>query len=119
MATEIIGLSHKEREIIANVVKYTYDDLPRFSDMPNHIELNDYLDIAKLSAILRLADILDKSHKYKFKNIEIQLKNSVLLIITDTLEDITLEKSLLNKKSDFFIEVYGVKPKLKRKKTNK
>ena len=119
MATEIIGLSHKEREIIANIVKYTYYDLPRFSDMPNYIELNDYLDIAKLSAILRLADILDKSHKCKFKNIEIQLKNSVLLIITDTLEDITLEKSLLNKKSDFFIEVYGVKPKLKRKKTNK
>lgn len=119
MATEIIGLSHKEREIIANVVKYVYYDLPRFSDMPNHIELADYLAIAKLSAILRLADILDKSHKQKFNNIEIQLKNSVLLIITDTLEDITLEKSLLNKKSEFFMEVYGVKPKLKRKKTNK
>lgn len=118
MATEILGLSQKEREIIANVVRYLYCDLPRFSEMPNNLKLNDYLNIAKLSAILKLASILDRSHKHKFKNIEVQLKESVLVIMTDTLEDITLEKSLLSKKSEFFKEIFGVKPKLKRKKKN-
>ena len=86
--------------------------------MPNNLELEDYLNIAKLSAILRLSSILDRSHKQKFRNIEVQLKESVLVIMTDTLEDITLEKSLLSKKSEFFKEVFGVKPKLKRKKKN-
>lgn len=118
MSTEILGLSHKEREIIANTVRYLYCELPRFSEMPNNLELEDYLNIAKLSAILRLSSILDRSHKQKFRNIEVQLKESVLVIMTDTLEDITLEKSLLSKKSEFFKEVFGVKPKLKRKKKN-
>lgn len=96
IATEIIGLSHLEREIVANVVKYNHLEFDYYEAMnSNTMDKESYLKIAKLTAILRLANGLDRSHKEKFKNIKITLKEEKLLITVDTQEDITLEKGLL------------------------
>lgn len=106
MATEIIGLSHPEREMIANVVKY------------NTLELEnaDNITMVKLVAIMRVANALDRSHKQKFKNYRMELKENKLLITVKTNEDITLERGLFTEKAEFFEEVFGVKPVLKQKK---
>jgi exopolyphosphatase/guanosine-5'-triphosphate,3'-diphosphate pyrophosphatase len=82
----------------------------------NELNKEEYIMVAKLSAILEVADILDRNHRDKISEVEVSLKDKILVITTDTMEDITLEKSLLNKKSSFFAEVYGVTPKIKRKK---
>lgn len=106
MATEIIGLSHKEREMLAKIVKY------------NTTEIEDYEDltIIKLTAILRVANALDRSHKQKMAGCRFELKGNELLISTKTKEDITLEKGLFTDKAEFFEEVYGVKVVIKQKK---
>lgn len=119
MATEIIGLSHMEREIVANVVKYNhlefdyYEIMGKFSTM----DKESYLKIAKLTAILRIANGLDRSHKQKFKNVKVSLKEDQLLITVDTNEDITLEKGLFGARAAFFEEVYSVRPVIRRKRT--
>lgn len=119
MATEIIGLSHMEREIVANVVKYNhlefdyYEIMGKFSTM----DKESYLKIAKLTAILRIANGLDRSHKQKFKNVKVSLKEDQLLITVDTGEDITLEKGLFGARAAFFEEVYSVRPVIRRKRT--
>lgn len=118
MATEIIGISHREREIVANVVKYNhitfsyYGNMGKYSDM----DRDTYLIVAKLTAILRLANGLDRSHKQKFKNVKISLKEDELIITVDTNEDITLEKGLFGSRADFFREVYNVRPVIKQKR---
>lgn len=118
MATEIIGLSHAERQIIANVVKYNtmefcyYNELATFSS----VSQEEYLVIAKLTAILRIANALDRSHKQKFKDVNITLREDKLVIAVNSQEDLTLEKGTLADKTDFFEEVFNVHPVIKQKK---
>lgn len=113
-STEIIGLTHKEREIVASVVRYNTKDIDDnrvlgFTD-------EEYLKIVKLVAILRVANAMDRSHKQKYKNHKFEIKNHELIITANTDADITLEMGLFKDKADFFEEVYGIKPVLRKKK---
>ncbi len=117
MATEIIGLSHQEREIVANVVrfnhsKFVYDGPETDMDLSRE----SFLIVAKLTAILRLANSLDRSHKQKLKNLKVVLKENQLILAVDTQEDMTLEKGFFEANGDFFKEVFSVEPVLKQKK---
>ena len=121
MSTEIIGLSHLEREIVANVVKYNHMDFDYYEVLGKenvHLDREAYLKIAKLAAILKIANGLDRSHKQKFKDVKTTLKDEQLIITIDTPVDITLEKGLFYRRADFFEEVYSVKPVIRQKKTN-
>lgn len=119
MSTEIIGLSHIERQIVANVVKYNHMEFEYFEEMSRNgmIDKAAYLKIAKLTAILRLANGLDRSHKQKFKYVKTALKDNQLVITVDTNEDITLEKGLFGERAMFFEEVYSVLPVIRQKRT--
>ena len=118
MATEIIGISHREREIVANVVKYNHMEFSYYKakKKESNMDSDAYLIVAKLTAILRLANGLDRSHKQKFKNVKISLKEDELIIRVETNEDITLEKGLFGARADFFREVYNVRPIIKQKR---
>ena len=116
MSTEIMGLANSERNMIANIVKSITYDIPLLNDLKGTINKDDYIIIGKITAILRLADALDKSHLQKFNKINIDVTNGIMTITAYTLADITLEKGLFDKSSGFFTEVYGIKPKIKRKK---
>lgn len=120
MATEIIGLSHAEREIVANVVKYNHLEFDYYEELSKStiLDRESYLIIAKLTAIIRVANALDKSHKQKFQDIKVTLKEDALLLTVDNSMDITLEKGLFQEKADFFEEVYSVKPIIRQKRIN-
>ena len=117
MSTEIIGLSHVEREIVANIVKYNHMDFDYYEAMGRDVALTreNYLTIAKLTAILKIANGLDRSHKQKFRNIKTTLKEQQLIITVDGSLDITLEKGLFVKRADFFEEVYSVRPIIRQR----
>jgi len=76
----------------------------------------DYLIIVKLVAILRVANALDRSHKQKFEQVRLTLKDAQLEIVVDTSEDITLEKGLFPPKADYFEEVFHVRPLIRKKR---
>ncbi|MCI8987145.1 MAG: exopolyphosphatase, partial [Lachnospiraceae bacterium] len=117
MSTEIIGLSHMEREIVANVVKYNHLEFDYYDLMgrDSAFSSRDYLTIAKLTAILRVANGLDRSHKQKFKNVKTVLKDEKLIITVDASQDITLEKGLLARRAHFFEEVFSVQPVIRQR----
>lgn len=118
MHTEIIGLSHIEREIVANVVKYStqkfeyYDTLGRVTTL----DRESYLKIAKLTAIMRLAQGLDISHRGKCNKLKVSDKGNTMILTVETDEDMTLELGLFSKNADFFEEVFNIKPIMKHKK---
>lgn len=116
MSTEIIGLSHREREIIANVVKYNTNHIFDEYEEVYKNNLDNYLTVVKLVAILKVANAMDRSHKEKFKDSLAVVADSNLIITTFTADDITLERGLFTRKADFFEEVYGIRPILKQKK---
>lgn len=117
--TEIIGLSHKERLIVANTVKYNQVVFKYFDELISNEGLDraDHKRIAKLTAILRIANGLDRSHKMKFKDVQTQVLNNELLITIETDEDISLEKGLFGTRAGFFEEVYNLKPIIKQKRS--
>lgn len=118
MSTEIIGLSHLERAMLANIVKYNRLQFSYYNDteLASTIDRESYLKVSKLTAILRLATGLDRSHKQKFVNVKSVLKDDQLTITVDSPADITLEKGLIGRKAQFFEEVFSVKPVIKQKR---
>lgn len=117
MATEIIGLSHMEREIVANVVRYNHSPFVYYNNMQSKSMSNEaYLVIAKLTAILKVANGLDRSHKQKLKGVRATLKDEELILTLDSQEDISLEKGMFGKRAKFFKEVFNVQPVIKQKR---
>ncbi len=118
MSTEIIGLSHQEREIVANVVRFNHSrfvyDVQRVGE--NNLDDKSFLVVAKLTAILRLATGLDRSHKQKLKGLKATLKENQLVLTVNTQEDITLEKGFVEGNGEFFKEVFSVEPVLRQRK---
>jgi exopolyphosphatase/guanosine-5'-triphosphate,3'-diphosphate pyrophosphatase len=118
MASEIIGLSHREREIIANVVKFNTKPFIYYNESPEtrHMDRGDYMLVAKLSAILRLANGLDQSYRQKIAEIAVTRKDPELTVTVDPKEDFALEKGIFEENKAFFEEVFGLKAELKLKK---
>ena len=118
MATEIIGLSHTEREIVANVVRFNHSNFVYYDQQTgfDRLDRESYLIVAKLTAILRLANGLDRSHKQKLMGLKAALKDNRLVLTIDTQEDITLEKGYFEVRGKFFKEVFSVEPVLRQRK---
>lgn len=116
MSSEIIGLTHLEREIAALTVLYNTLPLPEYDVLSDRLDQYSYMVVAKLSAILRLSNALDQSHKQKFKNIRITIRGKELLIAVEALEDISLEQALFAEKTAYFENVFSIKPVLKEKR---
>ncbi len=116
MATEMIGLSHREREIVANIVRYNHSEFA-YEEQLRMTDQAAYLTVAKLTAILRLTNSLDRSHKQKMKGVKARLEEHCLILTAETMEDITLEKGFFEERADFFQEVFGIRPVLKQRKS--
>ena len=114
MATEIIGLSHAERQIVANVVRFNTASFSYYTELvqTSSVSREEYLVIAKLTAILRAANALDRSHKQKVTDISVSIKGDELVINTPSGEDLTLERATLEEKDSLFEEVFNLKPVL-------
>ena len=118
MAMDIIGLSEEEKEIVANVVKYNTVPLEEYDKIGSSslITRENYLTIAKLTAILGVVNSLDRSHKQKTKEAKQTLHGNELVIQLYSDEDLSLEKKEFAKKAAFFEEVFSIRPVLRQKK---
>lgn len=126
MSTEIIGLSHLEREIIANVVLYHVRDFD-YQRVQMEAQIHSChqsgispgtitILIAKLTAVLRLAVSMDRSHRGKLTDCKIAVKERELVITTWYQGDMALEAASFGDEAEFFEEIFGVKPVLKQKR---
>ncbi len=113
MDTEIIGVSHKERELVANIIRYDVGEFPRYTAYIGDLSRDNYLKVAKLTSILRLANVMDKSHLQKFSNVKVSIRGNQLMIVVSTLSDMTLEQGLFQTRTIFFSEVFGITPVLR------
>ncbi len=121
MATEIIGLNHREREIVANIVRFNHSDFVypgTYGATAGLLDKNSYITIAKLTAILRVANSLDRSHKQKMKEIKATVDGRELLLKVDTPQTFLLEEAFFPEAADFFEEIYSIKPVIVRSRDN-
>ena len=118
MNTEMIGLSHMERQIVAYVVMFNHDNVEYYDELAakSDVDRESYLKIARLTAILRISGGLDKSHKQKMRKMKAELKDDRLIISSDGQQDILFEKEAFGKKAAFFSEVYNIEPVIVQKR---
>lgn len=116
VSSEIMGLSHIERLIVANTVLYNTRELSSYDELAGLLDQESYLVVAKLSAILRVSNAMDRSHRQKFKNVRVQVKEKELVITIETSEDIALEKALFQAKAAYFERIFSMKPVIREKR---
>lgn len=113
LSSDILGFNEKEKEVMANVAHY------HSKGTPSDIDVNfaclgreDKIKVAKLAAIIRLADAVDRSHRQKALPCDIRLRGENLEFKVSPLEDYSLEKWTFEDKAEFFENVHGVRPVL-------
>ena len=113
---DIMALSDSELNIVANIARYHSDEIPDLSH-DNYYVLNarEKIIVSKLTVILRMAEALDISHKQKIKKIEINKRSRQLYFDVWSDEDIMLEEWSFASNADFFEEVMGYKPVIRRR----
>lgn len=116
MACEIMGLTHRERQIVANTVLYNTYPLVPYEEVAEQFDEETYLTVAKLSAILRVANAMDRSHRQKFKNVKTVVRGRELVITIETAEDLALERTLFDAKTAFFEDVFCIRPVIREKR---
>ncbi len=113
---ELFGMSKENMEMVALIAKYNGmtapSDAADFGTLPS----SKRIIVAKLIAILRIADSLDRAHKQKIKIKSIKLKDKLLQIKCISKEDTTLEKWCFERRAAYFKEVFGIHTKLSIKK---
>ena len=117
-STEIIGISGREQTIVACVVRFNHDAFSYKTILAEEpaLDAESCMTVARLTAILRVANALDRSHRQKFGDFQIRIQDRKMIITVETGKDISLEKGLFSQRADFFEEVFGIKPVIKQKK---
>lgn len=112
----IYGMTDKDMRRIAFVARYNEYQVPDFRDSAfADMSERSRTEIAKLVAIFRLANALDKSQKQKIPDVKVKLTDEQLLITAQTNENALLEQWAFAQCAVFFADVFGVKPVLKVK----
>jgi len=115
ISSDIMGFSEAERHIIANIAFYHSKGTPSDADDNFAIlTLEQKVIVSKLSAFIRLADAIDRSHRQKVSQADIVLRGDELVITVSSNEDISLERWTFAEKAEFFEAVFGIKPLLIR-----
>ncbi|MBQ5430111.1 MAG: HD domain-containing protein [Lachnospiraceae bacterium] len=116
MNSEILGLTHKERKIVALAAQYHHIKEIRYDLFTESLSLDEYMKLLKLLAMLRICNALDSSHRQKVSNISFRLKEEELFITVSSESSLNLEKGYFKSKAQFFVEVFGFKPVIREKK---
>ncbi len=116
MGSEIIGISHIERVIVATGVRNSYPNDIAYSEFEGKdFDEESYRTAVKLTAILRVATGLSRSTRKSYENIKSEIKNRELVITVSSQDNLIVEKGLFFERADTFEEVFGLRPVLKVK----
>lgn len=111
--SDIFGLSSNDLLMTSLVARYHRRSTPQPSHPGyNTLEREDRIAVAKLAAILRVADVIDRRHLSTRRKIQVETHPGLLRIIVNNAGDLSLEKLGLTLKADMFEQVYGMKVEL-------
>ncbi|CAN5163747.1 Ppx/GppA phosphatase family protein [soil metagenome] len=101
--SEITGFSENEKLMIANIARYHRKALPKEKHLDfMQLEEKDRKITARLGAILRIADALDRGYENHVEDIQFKLdkKNLHLKLVSE--QDCTIERKAIEQKKDLF-----------------
>jgi exopolyphosphatase / guanosine-5'-triphosphate,3'-diphosphate pyrophosphatase len=109
---ELLGFNDEDIEIIANIARYHRKSHPKIKhENFNKLSAKNKERVKKLSAILRIADGMDRGHNSVIKDVEIKKENNSFNFNVKTDNDVIPELEIwgANMRKDLFEEVFGKK----------
>lgn len=108
--SEVFGLQRDDLTIIAACARYhrkvgPSPTHPNFMSLPRE----DRIVVMKLSAMLRVADALDRGHTQRVRIADLERKEDHLVIRAEECGELSLERLSLEEKGDMFEDVFGIK----------
>lgn len=110
---DLFGLSRTE-VLEAAFTAGSASDGPSEGDDPEFARLTrkEQLVVSKLSAIFRMANALDKSHRRKLRDLKITVENDRVLFKAAAPGDVRLEQWAFEESAGYFKDVFGLSPEL-------
>jgi len=106
----VSGLSRKDNTIVAEIAKYHKGtSVPQDEESFQMLPRSDRMTILKLTAILRIADAMDRGHIQKLSDFSIKIQENSLYIRTKNSINTVLEKIALSEKAGMFESIFGYK----------
>lgn len=107
----LFQLTEEEIRIISCVARYHRRAGPQKTHLLyGTLTASDKILVQKLSALLRIANALDRSHKQKIKNVEVRFnKAQDITLVVESQDNCLLEKADFVEKKELFEEVTGNK----------
>lgn len=108
--SQIFGLNSRNKLLVALIARYHRKAHP-LSTHPEFSRLDRFerLIVLKMSAILRVADCLDRSDGQRLKQIGCTLEADQFVITVFDVHDLSIEQMALKNKGRLFENVYGLK----------
>ncbi len=111
--SELPGFSQEEMQMIANIARYHRKSGPSLQHAAfSELKPEQRESVEKLSAILRVADAMDREHLQKIKGLRTEIDEKTVHILPKGDSDLLLEKWALQKKSQYFTDLFGLKIEL-------
>lgn len=107
----LYGLNDDEIELIARITAYDQRKNASFSGLQGEAAEAE-MTVAKLSALLWLANTLDKSHMGKISALKVRVQDRRLQIGATSDYDLMLEYWAFEECAPFFEDVFGIRPRL-------
>ncbi len=112
--SDIFGLNKEEIQTVAQISYWHRGDDRKITQDDTFITLPrmERLSILKLTAILRIADSLDRAHTQRITDFKISFTDNTMTILTDGTHHNVLEKIALSEKAGLYESVFGYKVNL-------
>ena len=116
--SDLFGLTRHDMLIVAVVARYHRKAVPNpahpeFASLP----LEDRMEVAKLAALLRVADSLERVHREAPRKLEFRREGDRFVIGVQDMEDLTMERLVLREKGNLFADVFGLVPEVRELRT--
>lgn len=107
--SEVPGISRDERVLAALVARYHRRAEPKDSHyLYSDLKEDDRRRVARMAAILRVADALDREHLQRVPSVKARVADGRLVLEMEGRGDLLLEYWALRKKGRMFDSVYGL-----------
>ncbi|MEK7405075.1 MAG: HD domain-containing protein, partial [Acidobacteriota bacterium] len=106
--SDIAGFTNREREFVASLCRYHRKAMPA-ADHGDLQALNgeEKRALGRLSALLRLADSLDRSHEQRVESIHCRIREDQVAIQLVSSQEVDLEQWAARRDGEIFRQVFG------------
>jgi exopolyphosphatase / guanosine-5'-triphosphate,3'-diphosphate pyrophosphatase len=107
--SELFGLSKADLQLVALTARYHRKSVPK----PTHpayadLDRDHRIAVAKMAALLRLADALDAAHAQRLHELTLTKESGRLVISVPHVDDLSLEQLALRQSGSLFEDTFGM-----------